>query len=42
MNNLIKLLVSEIKKGNIKLEDIGNNLGIRDAVIKELGGANNG
>lgn len=42
MSSLIKLLVSEIKKGTIKLEDIGNNLGIKDAVIKELEGANNG
>ena len=42
MSNLIKLLVSEIQKGTIKLEDIGNNFGIRDAVIKELEGANNG
>lgn len=42
MSSLIKLLVDEIKKGNIKLEDIGNNLGIKEAVIKELVGANNG
>lgn len=42
MSSLIKLLVSEIQKGNIKLEDIGNNLGIKEAVIKELEGANNG
>ena len=42
MSDLINLLVSEIQKGTIKLEDIGNNLGIKDAVIKELEGANNG
>ena len=36
MSSLIKLLVDEIKKGNIKLEDIGNNLGIKEKVIKEL------
>ena len=42
MSNLINLLVSEIRKGTIKLEDIGNNLGIKEAVIKELERANNG
>ena len=42
MSDLIKLLVSEIRKGTIKLEDIGNNLGIKEAVIKELEGTNNG
>ena len=38
MSSLIKLLVDEIKKGTIKLEDMGNNLGIKDAVIRELEG----